>query len=89
MPADQRMMHRRQSGVVLAGVLEVRIVAEYLIVAVQDAHSPDALSHLVRERLVDRVHVGEQGVAALRRHLDPVQDRAHTRHFAEGAIGMP
>ena len=89
MAADQRVVNWWQFGVVLAGTLQLLIVAEYLIVAVQHAQPPNTLFHLGRERLIDGVHVGEQRIAALRRHLDPVQDRAHARHLAERAVGVP
>jgi len=89
MAADQRVVNWWQFGVVLAGTLQLLIVAEYLIVTVQDAQSPDALFHVVREGLIDRVHVGEQRITAVRRHLDAMQDRAHARHLTEGAISVP
>jgi hypothetical protein len=45
--------------------------------------------HPVRERLVGRVHVGEQRVAAARRALPDVEDRSHRRLEVAGDVGMP
>jgi hypothetical protein len=45
--------------------------------------------HPVRERLVGRVHVGEQRVAAARRALPDVEDRSHRRLDVAGHVGVP
>ena len=45
--------------------------------------------HPVRQRLVGRVHAGEQRVAAARRALPDVEDRAHRRLDVAGHVGVP
>ncbi len=49
----------------------------------------DAVLHRLRQRLVGGIHVGEHGVAALRRHRHRVQDGRHRRLGAERLVGMP
>ena len=45
--------------------------------------------HPVRQRLIGRIHVGEQRVAAARRALLDVEDRAHRRLEVAGHVGVP
>ena len=45
--------------------------------------------HAIRQRLIGRVHIGEQRVAAARRALLDVEDRAHRRLDVAGDVGVP
>ena len=45
--------------------------------------------HPVRQRFIGRIHVGEQRVAAARRALLDVEDRAHRRLEVAGHVGVP
>ena len=49
----------------------------------------EQLLHGRRERLVGEVLVGEHGVAAIGRHVDAVEDRAHRRLGDHGRVGVP
>jgi hypothetical protein len=45
--------------------------------------------HRLRQRLVGRVHAGEERVAAHRRQLVHVEDAAHRRLRIAGDVGVP
>ena len=60
-----------------------------LLVAVDGPAAGQPALLALRQRLVGRVHVGEQGLAAFLRHVDGIEQRGDRRLALEGVIGMP
>ena len=60
-----------------------------LLVAVDGPAAGQPALLALRQRLVGRVHVGEQGLAPLLRHVDGIEQRGDRRLALEGVIGMP
>ena len=60
-----------------------------LAVRVQGAQARQQFLHAVREGLVGEVLVGEDGVAAERRHVEGVENGAHRRLGHHRRIGVP
>ncbi len=54
-----------------------------------DLQIGDSVLQSVRQRLVDRIHAAERGVAAGGRHLQRVEHARHRRHIEIGHVGMP
>ena len=90
MGADQRVHGpRRRSWIVGRGDALAQIAAAIIGTVVLDLQVGDPAFQLIRQRLVDRVHAAERGVAAGRRHLERVQHARHRRYIEIGHVGMP
>ncbi len=88
MRAHHRMLGARVRR--LVGHAHVRIEpAIGRLAVVQGRQAVKIGLHAVGERLVGRIHRGEQRVAAARRALLDVEDRAHRRLLVAGDVGVP
>src|ERR671935_846350 len=91
MLARNRMPDVRALALVLLGERgEVRIVhvmQPYPAEARTPSH--DRAAHLRRQRLEGAVHVGEEGIAALGRELERMEERAGVGNRLVLAVGVP
>ena len=88
MRADHRMFGARIGR--LVGNAEVGIGAAIGVLAVMDRGEAFQVAlHPIGQRLIGRVHRGEQRVAAARRALADIQDAAHRRFHVAGHVAVP
>ncbi|MHC2381790.1 hypothetical protein ACVIHA_006188 [Bradyrhizobium liaoningense] len=88
MRAHDGMLGMRIRGTVGHAVIGVESAIDRFAI-VQRGEPVEIGLHAVRQRLIGRVHVGEQRVAAAWRALPDVKDRAHRRLEIAGHVGMP
>ena len=88
MHAHQRMAHRRRIGDLLrrcgAAVLLLRQLP-----AMDHAHAVQFRLLRIAQRFIGGIHVGEAGIAAIRRHGDRVQDGGERRFRTKRLVGVP
>ena len=87
--AHQHLAHRLEALALLVGDLEKADLLARIDLAVLADEALALRLDLSVERVPGGAHVGELGVAALRRHLARVQQRVLGRDRLERAVGMP
>jgi len=87
--AHQRMLDRRCGRALRFGHAAVAGLETRHVEVVQHAQRAESLALGGAERLVGADHVGEQSVAAMRRHLLGVEQRRERRDPVERAVAVP
>ena len=86
--ADHRVLGARVAGFVGDALLGEHPAIDMLPV-MQGGQPVQIGLHPVRQRLIGRIHAGEERIAAMRRTFLDVEDAAHRRLEVAGDVGVP
>ena len=86
-PGNGVLPDNRMDGPRIPGVRIKPSEGQHAVVG--GGQSLQVLLHAVRQRVVSRIHAGEDRIAPHGRQRMQVENAAHGRHFGAGHIGMP